>query len=54
MIITPKAKLRKEKEVRIGQGLSSTKWKGLNFFILASAPPRKGKGEVKSKTHTPE
>ena len=34
IIITPKAKLKKEIEVKKGQGLRSTRWKGLNFFIL--------------------
>lgn len=37
-MITPKAKLRKEKEVRIGQGLNSTRWNGLYFFILVKYP----------------
>jgi len=34
IMTTPKPKLRKDKEVKKGQGLLCNKWKGLNFFIL--------------------
>ena len=33
IITTPKPNPRNTKEVKKGQGLKETKWKGLNFFI---------------------
>lgn len=34
IMITLRANLSAVNEVRMGQGLLSTKWKGLNFFTL--------------------